>query len=93
MPVAPIVAVDKFGTYGVAPSGPYRRAAAIVPSDTDELVEVTNAIDVTVAGNINVQLVDDAAPAVLPISVGEHRWRVRKVMSTNTTATGIKALY
>jgi len=74
---------------------PVRRAAAVTASDST-VIETTRGIWVGGAGNLAVRFSDDRATSItltgvpagtlLPISVVQ-------VMSTNTTATSIVALY
>lgn len=70
-------------------------AVAVTPSDNDDLANVSRALYVGGAGNVNVHMlgsrtavVFSGVPAgtILPI-------RVRRVLSTSTTATQILNLY
>lgn len=74
-----------------------RSAAAVAPSDTTDLSRVTRGIFVGGAGNVAVIFCDDAdaAPVTLTgLAVGVwHPMQVRRVMTTNTTATLIVAGY
>lgn len=45
------------------------------------------ALWITVAGNINVQLENDVAAQVIPVTVGLFPFRVKYVKVTSTTAT------
>ena len=67
--------------------------AAVTPSDSTELagvralyVGVAGNVAVVMAGGASLTFVGAAAGSILPL-------RVTKVMSTNTTATNIIALY
>ncbi len=69
-------------------------AAAVSPHDTNDLPSQTRGLYIGGAGNVVVILADDTASvtftgvlagSVLPI-------RVKRVLSTNTTATAIVAL-
>lgn len=73
---------------------PAEKAIAVTPSDGADLATVSRALYVGVAGNVAVILSGDsaavtfvgvAAGSVLPL-------RVKRVMSTNTTANSIVAL-
>lgn len=77
-----------------------KRAAAVTPSDTT-LLEATRAVWVGGAGNLAVLMTDDYDQAAMPVAVtltGVPAGTllpisVRKIMSTNTTATSITALW
>lgn len=73
-----------------------RRLAAVTPADGSDLAGgIAKALYVGAAGNVALQAAEDssavtlvgvAAGTILPI-------RVKRVMSTNTTASSIVALY
>lgn len=75
-------------------SSPAPRAAAITPSDTDNLAQYARALYVGVGGDVKVTTLGGdtvtftavSGGGVLPICV-------RKVFSTGTTATNILALW
>ena len=83
-------------TAQVSPDTTYQaaKAAAVVPSNTEELPYWTTALYVGGAGTVNVVLRDDTdavsftvpAGAILPLYV-------KQVKSTGTSATNIVALY
>ena len=90
-----MAASDTFTSYTLGLSSPYVRAGGVTPHDVNELSEVTRALYVGGAGNVNLVLADDTAavvfygvPAgtVLPV-------RVKQVMEASTTATYMVALY
>jgi hypothetical protein len=71
----------------------YNKAAAITASDTVNFVDQPDAIYVGGAGNVVAVFGDNAtltmaavAGAILPI-------KVKRINATNTTATGLFALY
>jgi len=69
------------------------RMVAVTPSDTVN-IEPTIGLSCNVAGNVNVLCVGSTAPVVRAINAGcDYPWRVLRVYSTDTTATGIVALY
>lgn len=74
-----------------------RRAAAVTPSDSTDLASITRGIYIGGAGNIAVIFAEDAdgAPVTLTgLATGVwHPMQVRRVMSTNSTATLILAGY
>lgn len=84
-----MAAVDDFGGRRDL-NGPAIRAELVTPNETTDLAYVTLFIRVTGAGNINAILAGATAPVVLPFLAGEtQRIRVRRILVTNTTATGI----
>ena len=90
----PVIAVDdSYPTWSRSPHGPYQHAAAVTPSDTDDLTNTAYALYVGVAGDIvvitaggeTVTIKAALAGTVLPIVV-------TRVKATNTTATNLLAL-
>ena len=75
-------------------SAPARSAVAITPSDVTDLTDVCRGVYVGGAGNVAavmltgevVTFVGATAGTTIPI-------RVKRINSTNTTATGLVALY
>lgn len=73
---------------------PAEYAAAVTPSDSIDLTKVPRALYVGGSGNLNVDMPDGSTVqfngvlggSILPV-------RVKRVRSTNTTATYIVALY
>jgi hypothetical protein len=83
---------------GVAPSkpdGPGRSAEAISPDDDNELAFITRGLYVGTSGDVAVVL----AAATDPVTFGAlaagvvHPLRVRKVLETGTSASGIVGVY
>jgi hypothetical protein len=74
-------------------AGAYR-GVAVTKSDTT-ILPVTRAIYVGTTGDVAVIFAGDtvAVTMVAPALGVEHAWQVTKVMSTNTTAGSIVALY
>ena len=91
----PVVATDNFATSRAGIDSPATRCFAITKSDTDELAFVTNYLYIGGAGNVAVILEGDDDSVVLTgLAVGVlHKLRVKKVMSSNTTATAIVGLH
>lgn len=92
MPYDPTKDANSRATYETA-----RKATAVTPSDSTDLTAYARSLYVGGAGNVAVIMADQsgdtavtfvgvAAGTVLPV-------QVRRVMSTNTTATNILALY
>lgn len=91
MPVAP----DNFANRGGAGYGtPYHGGAAVTPSDIvdNELPQVTLALYVGGTGTLRVKMVDGTQLDFAGV-VGLQYLRVRQVLATGTSATGIVALW
>ena len=72
--------------------GPYTRAVAVTPSDTDDLLFRSTALLATVAGTVNVRMQGTTATVALPIAAGiPLPVRVDRVL-TGGSATGLFAL-
>ena len=88
-----MAATDDYATYEILPGGTCRNAAAVTPSDTADLANVSRFLMVGVAGNLNVitqagQTVVIPAAAGMPLPIA-----VSRVKATSTTATGIVAIW
>jgi len=85
---------DVFGNHSAGLTSPLIGAlGAITPHDVTLLSQVTREIYVAGAGNVSV-LWADGTTTVEPVGAGERRpWRVQRVNSTSTTATGIRGFY
>lgn len=91
-----MAAADGFSSFRSSLESPAADAVAVSPHDTNELSRVTRALYVGGAGNLVVTMAGTGggdvtftgvpAGTILPI-------RVKKVLSTNTTATSIVALW
>ena len=69
------------------------RWATITASDTVNILEVPRAIQVNVAGNVALVGADDVV-AVLTVAAGVPlAYQPKRINATNTTATGLIALY
>lgn len=87
-------AIDNVSVSGRGAEYPASSAAAVTPHDTNELASVSRALFVGGAGNLVCLMADGStctftgvtAGSILPI-------RVRRVNSTNTTATNMVALW
>jgi len=67
---------------------------AITPNDSTDLLFVTRMISVSGAGNIAVDTIGPDGALVgtnitLAVTAGSYPWRISRVYSTGTTATGI----
>ena len=89
-----MAATDDYSSYQVPPYGPCRHAAAVTPSDSTSLSDVTRFVFVGGAGTLTVIMEDGttvefaavAASTLLPIQVSQ-------VKNTGTSATDIVALW
>jgi hypothetical protein len=71
-------------------TGPLVRGFPITPNDSADLVNVTRQIYAGTAGNIAVVWID-GAQTIEPVAAGERLdWRIRRVLATGTTATGLR---
>ena len=68
-------------------------AIAVTPSDTVDLKDGCIGLLVGVAGDVEVMFSKNGGAVVLPLQAGSHEYEVTRVLSSNTTATGIVALY
>ena len=85
---------DRYNVGSSGLTGSATRSASVSPNDSTDLTNVTRALWVGGAGNVAVMLLDDSA-AVTFVGVAAGTLlplRVRRVMSTNTTATNIVAV-
>lgn len=85
---------DDFEADRVQLHSPAGGAAAITPNDSTDLSTVTRGIYVGGAGNIAADMMDGTAVTVSGALAGTVLpLRVKRVKSTNTTATNLLALY
>lgn len=85
---------DNFGNTSRGVTAPATRSVAVTPSDVADLANVSRALWVGGAGNVAVMLLDDTvATTFVGVAAGTMMpLRVKRVMSTNTTATNIVAI-
>ena len=74
---------------------PITKGVEITPHDTNELDEVTRALECSASGNAEVYFIDDPDTAVTVYMVAGimYPWCVTRILSTGTTATGIVGFY
>jgi len=66
---------------------------AVTPSDSTD-IDTTSGFHVNGSGNIKVDMYQGSTAVTLAVVAGvSYPYRVTKVYSTDTTATGIHALY
>jgi hypothetical protein len=82
------------GSHALSVSEAAANAAAITPSDSTPLANITRAIYVGVSGDIKVDMAGSGTAIVLKsVAAGLLQIRVAKVYSTGTAATNLVALY
>lgn len=87
-------AVDPFANTLGAPRHGYTNAAAVTPSDTVDLADVTQALYVGGAGNVAVIMQGGQTVTFTGLTVGTIlEVRVSRVKATSTTATALVALW
>lgn len=74
-------------------TGAHRNAVVVVPSDANDLTDVTRGLYVGVAGNLCVNMTGVGVGVVIPVAAGLHPLCVSRVLATGTTATGIVAVW
>ena len=85
--------IDNFSDYSSGLSGPICGGFDITPSDADEISQVTRAIMVSQSGDLSVELKSGDAIVLKNLIPGAvYPFRISKVLSTGTTATGITSL-
>lgn len=72
-------------------ASPITGAAAVTPSDSTDLSEVTLALYIGTAGAAKLTLMDGSVVTYAALAAGRHPLRVKRVWATGTTATGIVA--
>ena len=81
----------EFSSGGLA--GPFQNAAAVTPHDTNDLANVSAAIQAAGAGNI-VMVTQGGSTATLAFADGQLMpIRATLIKATSTTATGITTLW
>ena len=83
----PVVATDPFGNTVTGATSSGSHAAAITPSDTDDLTVVTRAILATADCSVKVTMAG-GEQVTLPLQKGYNPLRVSRVWSTGTTLSG-----
>lgn len=72
----------------------YQRFAVVTPADGSDLASIPDGFMVGVAGNVQVWGMDGVACVLTGVQPGQvYPFKVRRIMATLTTATGITALY
>lgn len=84
---------DKFSQFVRSLTSPPFGGFAVSPSDSDNLPSVTRAINVGVAGNLRVTMLDDTQVTLFLQAGGVFPLRVKRIWATDTTAAEIVGLY
>lgn len=85
---------DSFENNSTGLSSPIKDASAVIPNDAADLSSSTRGIWVGGAGDINVDLVGSGTVVIAGVPAGTLLpLRVKRIRSTNTTATLIVALW
>ena len=86
--------IDQFDSYSPSLTGPVTGGFDITPDDATDLTTLPRALMVTGTGDMAVVLKDGATLTLPGLAVGViYPFRVRRILATGTTATGIKGLY
>jgi hypothetical protein len=89
-----MAAIDDYSAYQVAPGGACRHAAAVSPSDTVDLTDVSRALFVGGAGNLTVIMQDGTTAVFTAVIAGQVLpIQASRVKATGTTATSITAMW
>lgn len=75
-------------------SDPPANAVAVTPSDTVDLTFISTQIAAATSGVISCNLQFSGSAVLIPVAAGVPvRVRVRRILATGTTATGIVAFW
>jgi hypothetical protein len=74
-------------------STPITGGAAVTPSDSTDLPEISLALYIGTAGTLKVTMLDGSVVTYASVAAGRHPLRVKRVWATGTSATGIVAEY
>lgn len=86
--------IDNFSDMRGGVTGPAERLFAITPDNSTDLAYVTRGLYVGVSGNVAVHDVYGTATTLVGLAAGVfHPIRVRRVLVTGTTVTGIVGAY
>jgi hypothetical protein len=88
-----VVASDDFPGVVSLDSPFYTGVQAVTPSDTDDLTKVSRAIYIGTTGNLSALMRDGTTLTWASIPVGWYPLRIRRINSTGTTASAIKAFF
>lgn len=73
---------------------PATKGYAVTPSDEEDLEAIPRGVMVNGAGVINGILAGDTVAVLYPVAAGIiHQLRFKRILASDTTATGIVAVY
>ncbi len=85
---------DSFVGHASGLSSPLIGAFTITPSDTQDLTRDTRQLRVTGQGGALAVVWISGAQTIEPVSAGDTLdWRIRRVLATGTTATGLRGYF
>ena len=82
---------DKFQNFTVGLNSPAVSGIVVVPNDGANLGMSLRGYTVGVGGDLAVIFVDDSTPVILPARIAgvDYGGRIKKILATGATATGI----
>lgn len=83
---------DKFNSYAKSLSGPLTKLEVIAPSDSEDLQDVTRAVNVAVSGAVTVTTVEGDTGTITVAAGISFPIRITRVWASGTTALGIVGL-
>ena len=87
-------ATDFFANFVNSLTGPASGQFDVTPDDNNDLAFVTRAVMVSTPGVINATWSDGTVSISAPLIEGvQYSMRLTRILSTGTTATGIKGQY
>lgn len=86
-------AIDEFGSYSRGLGGPLTSAIQVTPNNSNDLSHVSRALFVGVGGDLRVITLDGQTVTFGGMGPGWHPIRVRRILSTGTTASAIVACW
>jgi hypothetical protein len=85
--------LDPFRRHETSLTSPAERAEAIHPSDSADLPQATRAIYVGGTGDLRVRMISGDTVTLFNVQAGmSYPLRLRQVLATGTTATGLVGL-
>lgn len=84
--------VDRFSGHAKSPSGPASSIIDVIPSDSTDLEQVANGLNVATPGLVRVTTAEGSVADVFVAAGTVFPLRVARVWASGTTATGIRGL-
>ena len=89
-----VAAIDDYVQLATGLDSPYRHAAAVTPSDTVDLADVSRGLYVGVTGDINLITANGETVLFKGATAGSIlRVQAGRIKATSTTATNLVALW